>query len=376
MRIAIGSNDERISARMLEVLKLHELDCPVGHVVPLEMLPDRAARVGANVIVVVLPPDFAAGLRCVAETHRAMAGAEILAVGPGTDARLILDTLHHGADEYLDENQLETDLNASLGRLKARRHAKTMPGKSGRVISVLAAGGGSGASTVASSVSAVLARRHGECGLIDLRLTSGDLAAMLDLKPAHTMADACDRLERLDQEMFEQLLVRHHSGVHLMAAPRNFQDLDRVTAKGVRRTLSMARLRFPYVVVDLENAFDAEQVEAIWQSDVILLVLRLNYTAVRNARRIIDHFKELGVALECIRPVANSYREPKQLRIGQAEEALGMKILHQIPSDPASVNRAINAGIPVVLQRPGARVSRSIIELADSVNGQISKSEN
>ena len=57
----------------------------------------------------------------------------------------------------------------------------------------------------------------------------------------------------------------------------------------------MARVRFPYVVADLDNAFGAEQVEALWQSDVILLVLRLDYTSVRNTRRVLDNLAELGV---------------------------------------------------------------------------------
>lgn len=47
-----------------------------------------------------------------------------------------------------------------------------------------------------------------------------------------------------------------------------------------------------------------------------------------------------------------------------------MKILHYIPNDPASVNQAINKGIPVVLHRPSAKVSKVILRVAASVNGR------
>ena len=47
-----------------------------------------------------------------------------------------------------------------------------------------------------------------------------------------------------------------------------------------------------------------------------------------------------------------------------------MKILYYVPNDPASINEAINKGVPVVLHRPSAKISRSLRELAVSVNGQ------
>jgi MinD-like ATPase involved in chromosome partitioning or flagellar assembly len=41
-----------------------------------------------------------------------------------------------------------------------------------------------------------------------------------------------------------------------------------------------------------------------------------------------------------------------------------------VPNDPRSVNRANNSGVLVVLEKPRAAVSRSIVELAVSVNGR------
>jgi MinD-like ATPase involved in chromosome partitioning or flagellar assembly len=46
-----------------------------------------------------------------------------------------------------------------------------------------------------------------------------------------------------------------------------------------------------------------------------------------------------------------------------------MKIQLFIPDDPAHVNNAINVGTPIVIQRPSAKVSRKLVELAANVNG-------
>ena len=131
----------------------------------------------------------------------------------------------------------------------------------------------------------------------------------------------------------------------------------------------MARRRFPYCVVDLDRTFAEEQIEAIRQSETVLLVLRLDYTAVRNARRVLERLNELGVASNRVCPVVNRYGERNQLSVGQAEEALQLKIEHFIPDDPAEINGAINTGKPVVLKRPSAKLSRKIAGLAESLNG-------
>ncbi|MEE8451753.1 MAG: hypothetical protein V3R99_07550 [Thermoguttaceae bacterium] len=370
MRTVIASDSGHLAERIQAMLTRNGLPCPTGHVVPLDSAAQRAGRVVPELLVFVLPQDIAAGREALRETCGMAPNAYCLVIGPTDDAQLILQTLREGADEYLDEASLEMQLAAAIVRLKTKRSSRPAPERTGRVISVLAPSGGSGSSTIAANISTVLADKHGECGLIDLKLAAGDLASMLDLKPTHSLADLCERLGRVDQSMFQQFFVRHASGVHLLAAPARFADIERVTCKGVRRMLAMARARFPYVVADLDNAFDAEQVETLWQSDVILLVLRLDYTSIRNAKKVIDNLAATGIGMERVEMVVNGYGQARQLDVRQAEEALGVKLRHRIPNDPASVNRAINKGVPVVLLRPSARISKSIRNLAESVNGQ------
>lgn len=375
VRILITSDDDQIAGRLREFLTHQALDCPAGHLVGLDVAVDRASRLTPDLLLLVLPPVPSVALRALREVRQTLHKVHILAVGPATDAKLVLKTLHNGADEYLDSAQLETELTGALVRWKGKQNSAPQRQQPGRILSVLASSGGSGSSTIAVNLSAILATRatsagsKAECGLVDLNLAAGDTAAMMNLKPEHTLSDLSSRLQRLDQSMFEQLFAKHRSGVHLLAAPREFADAKKITGKVVRRVMAMARSRFPYTVLDLANAHDGEQVEALWQSDEILLVLRLDYTSVRNTHRTIDNIGEMGIELDRVRLVANGYRLANQLRFRDAEKALGMKIHHCLPSDPARANRAINRGVPVVLHRPNAKISRSIMDLAASLNG-------
>jgi pilus assembly protein CpaE len=323
-----------------------------------------------DLLVVVLSPNTERTLACLGAL-RSLAQTRILAIGPAGDSRLVLRALRAGASDYADEEELGTDLPAALSRIKD----EIAPlGEQGRVVALLAPNGGSGSSTLAVNIATVLAREHKSSLLIDLKLASGDLAALLDLKPTHTLAELCQNAAQMDGVMYERSLVKHASGVHLLAAPASFRDIGYVTADGVRQALVLGRSLFPYVVLDLDHSFHEEQLVGLQQADVILLVLRLDFAALCNTRRALDYLEQSGISRERVRLVVNRYGQPKEVPAAKAEEALGGKIFHYVPDEPKTINRANNNGVPAVLEYPSARVSRSVTQLAISINGRHKKS--
>jgi Flp pilus assembly CpaE family ATPase len=110
--------------------------------------------------------------------------------------------------------------------------------------------------------------------------------------------------------------------------------------------------------------------QALQQADVILVVFRLDFTALRNTQRTLDYLEQMGIARDRVRLVVNRYGQAKEVPYGKAEEALGRKIFHYVPDDPKTINRSNNSGVPAVLEYPSAKVSRSVARLAQNVNGQ------
>src|SRR5207247_3453781 len=106
-----------------------------------------------ELLVVLLSPDPLRALAVLGELRSRMQG-RVLAVGPASDSKLVLRVLHGGADDYVDEAELETELEAALSRQPTQGAPQTEPG---RTIAVLAPSGGSGSSTLAANVATVLA---------------------------------------------------------------------------------------------------------------------------------------------------------------------------------------------------------------------------
>ena len=366
------SDDAALGNRIRALLHAEGEEVPASRMLRLDVAAGKLAQESPDLVFVIMPADperslAAMGVMEVFSKAEGRAGACVMAVGPASNPKLVLRALRGGIDDYLDEAELEDELKVALRRWRA---GKTNQSRNGRMIALLAPSGGSGSSTLAVNVAAALAKLHQTSALIDLKLHAGDLAPLLDLRPTYTLADLCLNATRMDRVLFERTLVRHSSGIHLLASPRTLSDLGHVTPEGVQQALTQALAAFPYVVVDLDHSFREEQTIALRQADVVLLVLRLDFTSLRNARRALEYLEQLGVGRDRVRLVANRYGQPKEVPAAKAEEALGLKIAHYIPEDARTVNRANNNGVPMILEAPTAKISKCVIKLAHSVNGQ------
>lgn len=383
MRCYVGSDETAVAGLVRELFIELGHACPVANVQPLDRVwaslgkgpatppPEQlaggaaaaASSVGRTVapeveiVVVVLAPDPERALTAV-RNNRRQTSARILLVGPTADTKLVLRGLREGANEFLDQADLRAELPAALERLSA-------VSPKGRIVVTISASGGCGCSTIVVNLGVALAGTHGSSAVLDLNLEAGDLVTLLDLKPSYSIAKLCQNVRRLDASLLEGCLVRHSSGVQLLAAPARVADSIHVTPEGINEVLSLVAHRFPFVVVDLGDSFRFERKTLLLDADLILLVLRLDFTCLRNTRAALDYLRDIGVSLDRVQIVVNRFGQPNEISAAAAEEGLGVKITHYIPDEPKTVNRANNNGVPVVLQSPSAKVSRRIAELAE-----------
>src|SRR6202007_2487548 len=122
--------------------------------------------------------------------------------------------------------------------------------------------------------------------------------------------------------MFERSLVTHSSGVQLLAPPRSLADVGHVTAEAIGRVLALGRSLFPYVIVDLDHSFRAEQEQVLRLANVVLLVVRLDFVSLRNTQRTLDYLTgQLGMSRDAIQLIVNRYGQAGEVPAARAEEA-------------------------------------------------------
>lgn len=366
MLASIISDDTAAASNVHRLLVQEGLDCPPEEMLTMDMAAAHLVHAKSELVIMLLGADVEHGLAVMAGL-RVLPPSRMIAVGPASDSRLVIRALRSGADDYVDQNDLETSLREALPRCRAALQ-KGM--ELGRIIAVLAPSGGSGSSTIAVNLGTSMAMDHKQTLLIDMFLEAGDLAALLNIKPTHSLSDLCQNIGRMDESLFRSTLEHHTSGVYLLAAPIHFSDIQYVTVEAVRQILTLARAGFPYVIVDVDHNYRVEQTQVLRQADMILLVLRMDFNSLRNAKRTMDNFDELGLDKAKIRLIINRFGQANEVPASQAEEALGLKIFESIPDDPSTVNRANNNGEPLVVGTPASKIARSIVHLAKNIEGK------
>jgi pilus assembly protein CpaE len=371
MQAFLVTDHEALGAKVRQVLVRHGLDCPAAHLLSLDLATTHLTIARPGLVVVILSPHPERALGVLADLRAIMPATRILSVGSASDPKLIRRAYQMGATDYIDEMDLDAEMSGALSRGGAAD--VLAPAEGGRTIAVLGPSGGCGASMLAVNIATVLAKEYKKTLLVDLKLESGDLASLLSVQPVYTLHDLCENVSRLDRVIFERCLAQHDSGVHLLAPPKNIAKSHQVTTEGVRQALALGRNLYPYVIVDLDHSFRDEQVQTLRQADLVILVLRLDFTSLKNAHRTLEYFAELGINSERVRVVVNRFGQPKEVPSSKVEEVLGVKIFHFVPDDPKAVNHANNYGVPVVIEAPSAKVSKSVRQLAISINGKHKK---
>ncbi len=346
--VFLATDDETQGAVVRKVLLREGLDCPVTNVVRVELAPQLLPRSPADLIVVVLPEDYESSLTVLdwLEKLPRTNGERVLAIGPAADPKMVLRALRGAVDDYLDQTDLEAELMAALGRWRA---------------TLVPAGGGRQGDRRAGTQRRQRLQHPGRQpghrpgqAAPDRRAHRPQARDRRPGRPARPQADLYPGRPLSEHRADGPHALRALAGAARQrsapaGAPRHYDDIARVTPEGVHQALALAKSSFPYVLVDLDHSFRPEQVEVLREADVVLLVLRLDFASLRNARRALEHIERLGIDRDRIRLVVNRYGQPKEVPFSKAEEALGMKIFHYVPDDPKSINRANNNGVPVVL---------------------------
>jgi pilus assembly protein CpaE len=141
-----------------------------------------------------------------------------------------------------------------------------------------------------------------------------------------------------------------------------------ITPAGVKHVLEILRQRYDLVVVDCTAWFNDTTLGILDLADVVLTVLTLEITSIKNIRLFLEVAEQLGYENK-IRLVLNRADTTLGIRVADVEHSIGRKVDNTIVSDGRAVVYALNRGVPFVLSNREAQVSQDILRLATAVAG-------
>lgn len=242
------------------------------------------------------------------------------------------------------------------------------PKKTPRVIVVTGAKGGIGKSTIATNLAVGLAKQTGDkVALIDLYTQFGDVPTMLNIVPKRTIMDLAPLYEELDEQLVEDHMCQHESGLRVLVGSVEPVALEAIPVPAIEAILNVLRLSYRFIVVDMPPFLHATNLYVLSYCSHLLLVANLfDVTTVSDAKKFFQIIEGKYVAKEKIHLVLNRSSKFNRLVVSDVIRALDHPVAAEIPNDSRLVY-AVNQGVPIVLSRPNSPVAQSIRRLADSI---------
>jgi pilus assembly protein CpaE len=133
--------------------------------------------------------------------------------------------------------------------------------------------------------------------------------------------------------------------------------------------LELLRERYAYIVVDTWPSFQEQVITMLDVADVIITLMTLEITSLKNVRVFMEIVEKLGYPDEKMQLVANRNDSSGGIKASDVEASLGRKIPHTIVSDGRTLVLAVNRGVPFVISHRDSQVSKDIFALATKLAG-------
>ncbi len=318
-----------------------------------------------DVIIIDLDSDPEMALELV-ESIGGQGTSTVMVYSSSADPELLVRCMRAGAREFLTIPLAPAAMAEALVRAAARRPAARAR-KTGRLLVFMGAKGGVGVTSVACNFAVALAQEADQkTVLIDLDLPLGDAALNLGIVSEFSTVNALQAAERLDAAFLSKLLVKHSSGVYVLAAPGKFPHFE-PPAEAIEKLLLVARQEFDNVVVDVGSRLDLPGTALFSEASKIYLITQAGIPELRNANRLINQFFSAGNPK--VEIVLNRH---ESRTLGVAEEhitkALTRPVQWKIPNDHALVRKMQINATPLVLG--DSAMAKLIRQMAQSLTPQ------
>lgn len=300
----------------------------------------------------------------------------LLVCGPENDPEAMRLAMRAGARDYLPEDVSETDLIASLSRIR-EEILRSSGADSGKLVVVLNSKGGSGASFLATNLAhSLVVDGLNRVTLADLDFQFGGLHRYLDLTPGVGILQALDAAHDMDEVSAQAYTCEHASGLRLLAVPtQQLATSSEIPIEKLEALLDVFLSYNDYVVADSPNHLDGLTEFFLERADRIILVVQQSLPHMHDAARMLQLLtSEMAIPEKRIGVVVNRYSKNAPIELADVKKALRQGKIVTVPNQYKLASESINSGIPVAEIAKSAALTKGIRNLQTILADTSSKS--
>jgi pilus assembly protein CpaE len=215
-------------------------------------------------------------------------GVTVIAIGERNDVGLYRDLVQAGVTEYIIK-PVTAQLLAKALSAPALAEGSRISRKLGKLVSVVGARGGVGATTLAINLAWYLANHQNRrVLLLDLDLQNGDCALALNLTPTPGLREALVNPLRIDSLFLERTVAIHGDRLFVLSAEEPLCADAEFTAEAVETLVAVLRTQFHYIIADVPRIPAAPYRQALDIAEIRVIVADQTLRSVRDTVRLHD----------------------------------------------------------------------------------------
>ena len=297
------------------------------------------------------------------------AGTRVVVIGNEDDVAPYRELVRRGVSDYVVGPVQTLDVVRSICGLFSASEAVPM----GRIVAVVGAKGGVGASTVAHNVAWAIAHDLAlDSVVIDLDLAFGTASLDYNKDPLQGIANAVFSPERPDTAFIERLLAKCNDHLSLLAAPAALDRVYDFGADAFDAVFDTLRMTTPCIILDIPHQWSGWTRRALVGADDILIVAEPDLANLRNAKNMLSLLKAARPndrpPLYCLSQVGMSKRPEITLR--EFAKAIESQPIASIPCDPRIFGTAANNGQMIAEISANHRISKMFVQIAQQLTGR------
>ena len=296
-------------------------------------------------------------------------GTRVVVIGRVNDVTLYRELVRRGVSDYVIAPVNALDVVRSICNLFSAPEAKSI----GRIIAVVGAKGGVGASTIAHNVAWAIARDLAMDSVVaDLDLAFGTAGLDYNQDPPQGIADAVFSPDRVDTAFIDRLLSKCTDHLSLLAAPATLDKVYDFGADAFDAIFDTLRTSMPCIVLDVPHQWSGWTKRALVSADDILVVSAPDLASLRNTKNLVDLLKASRpndrAPLYCL----NQVGIPKRPEISASEfaKAIEAQPIATIPFDPQMFGSAANNGQMIAEVSANHRTTEMFLQMAQRLTGR------
>ncbi len=291
-------------------------------------------------------------------------------IGHVNDVLLYRELLRRGVNDYLIAPIGTIDMVRSVCGLFSAPDAKPV----GRIIAIIGAKGGVGASSIAHNVGWAVARELKlDTVVADLDLGFGTAGLDYNQDPPQGIADAVFSPDRIDNAFIDRLLSKCTEHLSLLAAPATLDRVYDFGAEAFDTIIDSLRATVPSIVLDVPHLWSGWTKKMLIGADEILIVAGPDLANLRNTKNMIDLLRAARPNDRRPRYCLNQIGMPKrpEIKPGDFAKALEDEATAIIPFEPQIFGTAANNGQMIAELSSSHRVAEIFRQLAQALTGRM-----